>query len=153
MHSYLISWHIFFLFLSFSAKEDPSSRMSRMGAMPTPFKSTGDIATPAVTAVDSNKELKYQDDPAGQSLKVLVAFFPTGHRMSIEGWECPFPQLCWQSWYDLHISPTLTTEKRFFFSLWCRKKHLIFFNGSCLLELPPEKSKYSPRTSAVRLLP
>lgn len=76
---------LFFLFLSFSAKEDPSSRMSRMGAVPTAFKSTGDIATPAVTAVDSNKELKYQDDPAGQSLKVLVAFFffSPGHRMSI----------------------------------------------------------------------
>uniref|UniRef100_A0A8C3VBV3 ZO2 protein n=1 Tax=Catharus ustulatus TaxID=91951 RepID=A0A8C3VBV3_CATUS len=47
-----------------NAKEDPSSRMSRMGAMPTPFKSTGDISIPAVTAVDSNKELKHQDDPA-----------------------------------------------------------------------------------------
>lgn len=46
-----------------------------MGAMPTPFKSTGDIATPAVTVVDTNKELKYQDDPAGQGLKFLVAFF------------------------------------------------------------------------------
>lgn len=46
-----------------------------MGAMPTPFKSTGDIVSPAVTVVDTNKELKYQDDPAGQSLKVLVAFF------------------------------------------------------------------------------
>lgn len=58
---------LFFLFLSFSAKEDPSSRMSRMGAMPTPFKSTGDISIPAVTAVDSNKELKHQDDPAGEN--------------------------------------------------------------------------------------
>uniref|UniRef100_A0A8B9S0Y7 Tight junction protein ZO-2 n=1 Tax=Accipiter nisus TaxID=211598 RepID=A0A8B9S0Y7_9AVES len=47
-----------------SAKDDPSSRMSRMGAMPTPFKSTGDIVSPAVTVVDTNKELKYQDDPA-----------------------------------------------------------------------------------------
>lgn len=37
-----------------------------MGAMPTPFKSTGDIVSPAVTVVDTNKELKYQDDPAGQ---------------------------------------------------------------------------------------
>lgn len=53
-----------------------------MGAMPTPFKSTGDIVSPAVTVVDTNKELKYQDDPAGQSLKVLVAFFFSGHRIS-----------------------------------------------------------------------
>lgn len=41
--------------------------MSRMGAMPTPFKSTGDIATTAVTVVDANKEPKYQDDVAGQN--------------------------------------------------------------------------------------
>ncbi|XP_010190799.1 PREDICTED: tight junction protein ZO-2-like, partial [Mesitornis unicolor] len=47
-----------------NAKDDPSSRMSRMGAMPTPFKSTGDITTPAVTVTDANKELKYQYDPA-----------------------------------------------------------------------------------------
>lgn len=46
-----------------------------MGAMPTPFKSTGDIATPAVTVVDTNKELKHQDDPAGQCSKFLVTFF------------------------------------------------------------------------------
>lgn len=55
------------VFFSFSAKDDSSSRMSRMGAMPTPFKSTGDIATAAVTVVDTNKEPKYQDDAAGQS--------------------------------------------------------------------------------------
>ncbi|NXE52315.1 ZO2 protein, partial [Casuarius casuarius] len=47
-----------------SAKDDPSNRMSRMGAMPTPFKSTGDIATNAVTVADTNKEPKYQDDAA-----------------------------------------------------------------------------------------
>ncbi|NWX95872.1 ZO2 protein, partial [Nothoprocta ornata] len=44
-----------------SAKDDPSSRMSRMGAMPTPFKSTSDIATNA-TVADTSKEPKYQDD-------------------------------------------------------------------------------------------
>ncbi|XP_064260104.1 tight junction protein ZO-2 isoform X3 [Passer domesticus] len=55
-----------------NAKEDPSSRMSRMGAMPTPFKSTGDIAAPAATAVDSNKELKYQDDPAVAQPKAVT---------------------------------------------------------------------------------
>uniref|UniRef100_A0A672VBS0 Tight junction protein 2 n=1 Tax=Strigops habroptila TaxID=2489341 RepID=A0A672VBS0_STRHB len=59
-----------------NAKDDPSSRMSRVGAMPTPFRSTTDIATPPVSAVDTNKELKYQDDPAGQNLKLLFAFFP-----------------------------------------------------------------------------
>ncbi|NWW34807.1 ZO2 protein, partial [Panurus biarmicus] len=53
-----------------NAKEDPSSRMSRMGAMPTPFKSTGDI--PAVMAVDSNKELKYQDDQAVPQPKTVT---------------------------------------------------------------------------------
>uniref|UniRef100_A0A8B9UPL4 Tight junction protein ZO-2 n=1 Tax=Anas zonorhyncha TaxID=75864 RepID=A0A8B9UPL4_9AVES len=47
-----------------NAKDDSSSRMSRMGAMPTPFKSTGDIASSAVTVVDTNKEPKYQDDTA-----------------------------------------------------------------------------------------
>lgn len=61
------------LTFSFSAKDDTSSKMSRMGGMPTPFKSTGDLATAAVTAVDANKELKYQDEPAGQSLKFFVA--------------------------------------------------------------------------------
>lgn len=45
-----------------------------MGAMPTPFKSTGDIATTAVTVVDANKEPKYQDDVAGQSFP--LQFFP-----------------------------------------------------------------------------
>lgn len=49
-----------------------------MGAMPTPFKTTSDIATPTVTAVDIKKELKYQDDPAGQNLKLLVVFFSPG---------------------------------------------------------------------------
>uniref|UniRef100_A0A8C0FRW4 ZO2 protein n=1 Tax=Bubo bubo TaxID=30461 RepID=A0A8C0FRW4_BUBBB len=55
-----------------NAKDDPSSRMSRMGAMPTPFKSTGDIATSAVTVVDTNKELKYQDDPAVSQPKAVT---------------------------------------------------------------------------------
>lgn len=76
--SYLISLHFFF---SFSAKDDPSTRMPRMGAMPTPFKSIGDIATPGVTVVDTNKEMKYQDDPPGQNLKFLVHFFFLGCRM------------------------------------------------------------------------
>ncbi|NWI15231.1 ZO2 protein, partial [Crypturellus soui] len=45
-----------------SAKDDQYSRMSRMGAMPTPFKSTSDIATNAATVADTSKEPKYQDD-------------------------------------------------------------------------------------------
>lgn len=54
-----------------------------MGAMPTPFKSTGDIVSPAVTVVDTNKELKYQDDPAGQFEGFgCFFFFPSGHRIS-----------------------------------------------------------------------
>ena len=53
-----------------------------MGAMPTLFKSSGDIATPAVTVVDTNKELKYQDDSAGQSFKFLMALFFLGCIMS-----------------------------------------------------------------------
>ncbi|XP_009584305.1 PREDICTED: tight junction protein ZO-2 isoform X3 [Fulmarus glacialis] len=55
-----------------NAKDDPSSRLSRMGAMPTPFKSTGDVATPAVTVVDTNKELKYQDDLAVSQPKAVT---------------------------------------------------------------------------------
>lgn len=55
-----------------NAKDDPSNRMSRMGAMPTPFKSTGDIATTAVTVVDANKEPKYQDDVAVPQPKAVT---------------------------------------------------------------------------------
>ncbi|NWI49640.1 ZO2 protein, partial [Calyptomena viridis] len=54
------------------AKDDQSSRMSRMGAMPTPFRATGDIVTPAVTVVDTNKEPKYQDDPAVSQPKAVT---------------------------------------------------------------------------------
>ncbi|NWU94900.1 ZO2 protein, partial [Upupa epops] len=52
------------------AKDDPSSKMSRMGAMPTPFRSTADLATPAT--VDTNKELKYRDDPAAAEPKAVT---------------------------------------------------------------------------------
>ncbi|NWH77476.1 ZO2 protein, partial [Piaya cayana] len=54
-----------------NAKDDPSGWISRMGAVPTPFKSTGDDVTPAVTVVDANKELKYQDDPAASQPKAV----------------------------------------------------------------------------------
>ncbi|XP_048359110.1 tight junction protein ZO-2 isoform X3 [Sphaerodactylus townsendi] len=44
-----------------SAKEDPTNRLSKMGAMPTPFKSTSDL-TPTLTP-DANHEPKYDDEP------------------------------------------------------------------------------------------
>lgn len=95
-----------------------------MGATPTPFKSTGDIAAPALTAVDSNKELKYQDDAAGQSLKVLVAFFSPGHRMSI-------PSTMLTKLLCSSRQPHPYTQKKFLSctTLLCGagKKHLIFF--------------------------
>ncbi|XP_036593719.1 tight junction protein ZO-2 isoform X1 [Trichosurus vulpecula] len=42
------------------AKEDTPTRLSKMGATPTPFKSTGDTVTAVVS--ENNKESKYQDD-------------------------------------------------------------------------------------------
>uniref|UniRef100_A0A2K5F7H3 Tight junction protein 2 n=1 Tax=Aotus nancymaae TaxID=37293 RepID=A0A2K5F7H3_AOTNA len=48
-----------------SSREDTPSRLSRMGATPTPFKSTGDIAAAVVT--ETKKEPTYQEDsPAPQ---------------------------------------------------------------------------------------
>nr|XP_002819894.3 tight junction protein ZO-2 isoform X9 [Pongo abelii] len=48
-----------------SSREDTPSRLSRMGATPTPFKSTGDIAGTVVP--ETNKESRYQEDsPAPQ---------------------------------------------------------------------------------------
>ncbi|NXO05022.1 ZO2 protein, partial [Rhinopomastus cyanomelas] len=44
------------------AKDDPSSKMSRMGAMPTPFKSSADL----------DKELKYQDDSTVSQSKAVT---------------------------------------------------------------------------------
>ncbi|XP_048188820.1 tight junction protein ZO-2 isoform X3 [Perognathus longimembris pacificus] len=44
-----------------SSREDTPSRLSKMGATPTPFKSTGDI-TAAVVA-ENNKEPRYQEEP------------------------------------------------------------------------------------------
>ncbi|XP_069332532.1 tight junction protein ZO-2 isoform X2 [Eulemur rufifrons] len=44
-----------------SSREDTPSRLSRMGATPTPFKSTGDIAAAVVT--ETNKEPRYQEEP------------------------------------------------------------------------------------------
>ncbi|KAM6468336.1 tight junction protein 2 isoform 1-T1 [Liasis olivaceus] len=44
-----------------SAKEDPTSRLSKMGAMPTPFRSTVDST--AALIPETNSQVKYQDDP------------------------------------------------------------------------------------------
>ncbi|KAL0607178.1 Tight junction protein ZO-2 [Plecturocebus cupreus] len=44
-----------------SSREDTPSRLSRMGATPTPFKSTGDIAAAVIT--ETKKEPTYQEDP------------------------------------------------------------------------------------------
>ncbi|XP_073908095.1 tight junction protein 2 isoform X5 [Castor canadensis] len=44
-----------------SSREDAPSRLSKMGATPTPFKSTGDIAALVVT--ENSKEPRYQEEP------------------------------------------------------------------------------------------
>ncbi|KAH0628281.1 hypothetical protein JD844_009199 [Phrynosoma platyrhinos] len=44
-----------------STKEDTSNRLSKMGAMPTPFRSSGDLT--ATVIPEAKSELKYQDDP------------------------------------------------------------------------------------------
>nr|XP_008164218.1 tight junction protein ZO-2 isoform X3 [Chrysemys picta bellii] len=57
-----------------NTKEDPPNRLSRMGAMPTPFKSTSDIAA-AVIVTETNKEPKYKDDPPVFQPKVAPRTF------------------------------------------------------------------------------
>lgn len=47
-----------------SSREDTPNRLSKMGATPTPFKSTGDITAAVVT--ETNKEPRYQEEPAPQ---------------------------------------------------------------------------------------
>ncbi|XP_054842415.1 tight junction protein ZO-2 isoform X1 [Eublepharis macularius] len=44
-----------------SAKEDPTNRLSKMGAMPTPFKSTSDLT--ATLTSDTNHEPKFHEEP------------------------------------------------------------------------------------------
>ncbi|XP_040602201.1 tight junction protein ZO-2 isoform X5 [Mesocricetus auratus] len=44
-----------------SSREETSGRLSRMGATPTPFKSTGDIT--AASVAEANKEPRYQEEP------------------------------------------------------------------------------------------
>nr|XP_048294683.1 tight junction protein ZO-2 isoform X5 [Myodes glareolus] len=43
-----------------SSREETSGRLSRMGATPTPFKSTGDIT--AASVAEANKEPRYQEE-------------------------------------------------------------------------------------------
>ncbi|XP_074850904.1 tight junction protein 2 [Carettochelys insculpta] len=57
-------------------KEDPSNRLSKMGAMPTPFKSTNEIATAATVVVtNTNREPKYKDDSPVSETKVAPRTF------------------------------------------------------------------------------
>ncbi|XP_077004483.1 tight junction protein 2 isoform X4 [Tamandua tetradactyla] len=44
-----------------NSREDTPSRLSKMGATPTPFKATGEAAPAVVT--ETNKEPKYQEEP------------------------------------------------------------------------------------------
>ncbi|XP_060243737.1 tight junction protein ZO-2 isoform X6 [Meriones unguiculatus] len=46
--------------MCFSSREETSGRLSRMGATPTPFRSTGDIT--AAGATEANKESRYQEE-------------------------------------------------------------------------------------------
>uniref|UniRef100_A0A8C9EYW1 Tight junction protein ZO-2 n=1 Tax=Pavo cristatus TaxID=9049 RepID=A0A8C9EYW1_PAVCR len=62
-----------------NAKDDPSNRMSRMGAMPTPFKSPGDVATTAVSVVDANKE---QNNLTGLTFSPTI-FFTAGFKRPV----------------------------------------------------------------------
>ncbi|ELW63113.1 Tight junction protein ZO-2 [Tupaia chinensis] len=56
-----------------SSREDTPSRLSRMGAIPTAFKSTGDIATAVVT--ESNKEPRYQEESLAPQPKAAPRTF------------------------------------------------------------------------------
>ncbi|XP_005581942.3 tight junction protein 2 isoform X9 [Macaca fascicularis] len=56
-----------------SSREDTPSRLSRMGATPTPFKSTGDIAGTIVP--ETNKEPRYQEDPPAPQPKAAPRTF------------------------------------------------------------------------------
>ncbi|XP_062936392.1 tight junction protein ZO-2 isoform X2 [Cynocephalus volans] len=56
-----------------SSREDTPSRLSRMGATPTPFKSTGDIA--AVLVTETSKEPRYQEEPPVPQPKAVPRTF------------------------------------------------------------------------------
>ncbi|XP_004454818.2 tight junction protein ZO-2 isoform X2 [Dasypus novemcinctus] len=55
-----------------NSREDTPSRLSRMGATPTPFKATGDV--PAV-ATETNKEPRYQEEPSAPQPKAAPRTF------------------------------------------------------------------------------
>ncbi|XP_004440694.1 PREDICTED: tight junction protein ZO-2 isoform X3 [Ceratotherium simum simum] len=56
-----------------NSREDMQSRWSRMGATPTPFKSTGDIATAVGT--ETSKEPRYQEEPPAPQPKAAPRTF------------------------------------------------------------------------------
>ncbi|XP_006137907.2 tight junction protein 2 isoform X1 [Pelodiscus sinensis] len=59
-----------------NTNEDPPNRLSKMGATPTPFKSTSEIAAAvAVMAADTNKEPKYKEDLSVSQPKVAPRTF------------------------------------------------------------------------------
>ncbi|XP_062985386.1 tight junction protein ZO-2 isoform X1 [Elgaria multicarinata webbii] len=68
-----------------SAKEDSSSRLSKMGATPTPFRSTGDLT--AALKPEANSEPKYQDDPPVAQPKAVPRTFlqPSPEDLAIYG--------------------------------------------------------------------
>ncbi|XP_061484497.1 tight junction protein ZO-2 isoform X1 [Rhineura floridana] len=67
-----------------SAK-DPTNRLSKMGAMPTPFRSTGDLT--AALIPETNNESKYQDDPPVAQPKPIPRTFlqPSPEDLAIYG--------------------------------------------------------------------
>ncbi|XP_044301711.1 tight junction protein ZO-2 isoform X2 [Varanus komodoensis] len=68
-----------------STKEDPTNKLSRMGALPTPFRSMGDLATASMP--ETNGEPKYQDDPPVAQPKTAPRTFlqPSPEDLAIYG--------------------------------------------------------------------
>ncbi|XP_004397590.1 PREDICTED: tight junction protein ZO-2 isoform X5 [Odobenus rosmarus divergens] len=56
-----------------NSREDMQNRWSRMGATPTPFKSTGDIA--AAVGTENSKEPRYQEEPPAPQPKAASRTF------------------------------------------------------------------------------
>ncbi|XP_073734208.1 tight junction protein 2 isoform X7 [Callorhinus ursinus] len=56
-----------------NSREDMQNRWSRMGATPTPFKSTGDIA--AAVGTENSKEPRYQEEPPAPQPKAAPRTF------------------------------------------------------------------------------
>ncbi|XP_053152760.1 tight junction protein ZO-2 isoform X3 [Hemicordylus capensis] len=68
-----------------SAKEDPANRLSKMGAMPTPFRSTGDLT--AALNPETNMESKYKGEaPVAQPKPAPRTFLqPSPEDLAIYG--------------------------------------------------------------------